>query len=448
MKPESQGKKQRTPIIFRDCITLSDGQKKLTDIFTYTILTATVASMAGVILFYAYSLASMYHGTATAPSLWLLGIFSDFVEVMNFSLKGNPYLYGAGSSYPPIAIAILYPFALICKDVFAQYSNLENIDINEMTSLVARHPEFWLALVLFFFVAMLSIVFLCTRILRLNPRDSIKVSLLVCFSAPSVYSIMRGNTIYFALVFVLLILLLYKSKNPVLREIAYISLAVAGSIKIYPLFFGVFLLKDKKIFASARVAVYFLLIFFGSFMLFSGNSEGANPFIDNLQGFMSDADRLISLKNLSLSSLVYKAVYVFSPTAASSSALGTVSLIILIAVFAVATFTAIITHSNLSRAIICASIIILIPSISYFYVLIFEVIPFLEFIRSYDEISKGKRMCYGAMFLFMMITPFMIPQVYIPYTLILVFMATSEEFGIIKNEFIPWIRSKRSVKAH
>ena len=67
------------------------------------------------------------------------------------------------------------------------------------------------------------------------------------------------------MIFLLLFLLLYKSDNAILRELGYISLVLAGLIKIYPLFFGVFLLKDKKIFASARVAVYFFSIFFLSF---------------------------------------------------------------------------------------------------------------------------------------------------------------------------------------
>ena len=138
--------------LFDNRLTLSTGQTRILNIFFYTMLAATVTTMIGIILFYVYSLAALYHDPEAKTSLWLLTIFSDFVEIMNFSLDDSPYLADVGSSYPPVAIMVLYPFALICKSVFAQYSAREDLDIAELTSLVVRHPQFWVAILLFFFI--------------------------------------------------------------------------------------------------------------------------------------------------------------------------------------------------------------------------------------------------------------------------------------------------------
>ena len=442
-----KSKKPSRILTFNDnCITLSEGQTKVLNIFFYTMLAATVTTMIGIILFYVYSLAALYHDRTTETSLWLLSIFSDFVEIMNFSLDDSPYLDGVGSSYPPVAIMVLYPFALICKSVFSQYASYEHLDVDELTSLVVRHPQFWVALLLFFFTCILSIIFLVTRKYRLDLKATLKMAIVISFSAPFIYAIMRGNTIYFALIFLLLFLFFYNSKSPLLRELALISLAIAGTIKIYPLFFGVFLLNKKKIFASFRVAIYFALIFFISFKFFPGNSGDVDPFVENLQGFMSDAERLSCFRNLSLTALLYKIVHLFSASATESSAFEIANIVILALVFVIATVTATVTRSNLSRAVICASVIILIPSVSYFYVLIFEIIPFMEYLMEYDSLSKRNRIIYGVLFMFLMFTPILLPQFFIPHALIVIFMAACEVYKVTGKEIIPWFKNRKKIK--
>ena len=432
--------------LFDDRLTLSSGQTRVLNIFFYTMLAATVTAMIGIILFYVYSLAALYHDTEAKTSLWLLTIFSDFVEIMNFSLDDSPYLADVGSSYPPIAIMVLYPFALICKGVFAQYSAREDLDIAELTSLVVRHPQFWVAILLFFFICILSIIWLVTRKYKLDLKATLKMAIVISFSAPFIYAIMRGNTIYFALIFILIFLLLYNSDKPMLREIALICLAVAGAIKIYPLFFGVFLLKKKKIFASFRVALYFAVIFFVSFKFFSGSSGDVNPFVENLQGFMSDAERLSCFRNLSLTALLYKIVHLFSPAATESAAFGGVNLALLIILFLAATVTATVTRSNLSRAVICSAVVILIPSVSYYYVVIFEIIPFMEYLMAYDSMSKRSKLIYGIIFMLLMFTPVLLPQFFIPHALSIIFMLSYEIYKVISSEIIPWFKKRSALK--
>ena len=132
-------------------ITFKEPNQRVFDIFHKLIARGTFVAMVAVILYYVYAFAALYNGSTSFD--WLLGIFSDFVEIMNFSLEESPYIV-EGSSYPPIAIAILYPFALICKNVFARFA-YTTLTVDELTSEVMLYPQFWVAILLFFAITAL-----------------------------------------------------------------------------------------------------------------------------------------------------------------------------------------------------------------------------------------------------------------------------------------------------
>lgn len=407
-----------------------DSNKKIYNAFFSIIAVSTVFAMLCIVLYYVYAFAALYRGSAKFD--WLLGIFSDFVVVMNFSLEESPYIVG-DSSYPPIAIAVLYPFALICKEVFSQYEFSE-LTADELTAEVIAYPQFWIAMVLFFVLCSTLIVFLCAKLFEIKGRDILKLAIIITFSAPFVFTAMRGNTIYFALIFLLVFLLLKDSKNPLARELSYLCLALAGAIKIYPLFFGVFLLKDKKLFASIRVALYFALIFALSFFIFGKNLEYLSPFIDNLGGFMSDEVRLLAPNNLSISALLYRTLHIFIPRIdAESVAYSVMGLIGIILVFALSTYAAIATKSNFSRYVICFSVVILIPTISYFYVIIFAILPLLEYIRSYTDLSLKKRVLYFFSFVFLFCTIFIFPKNFILHSFVILLVLSVEIVSVIRE---------------
>lgn len=425
----------------RSANPLSASQNKLLNVFFVSVVLGTMFAMLGIILYYVVAFASKHHGSVGFD--WLLGIFSDFVEIMNASLKDSPYITD-GTSYPPIAVMVLYPFALICKNAFASYSGMEGLTVDELTSHVILHPEFWVALVLFFLICIVSIIFLVVLKYRLDLWASVRVASIITLSAPFVYAIMRGNTIYFALVFLLLFLLLYEDSRPWVREIAYICLVLAGSIKIYPLFFGVYLLHKKKIFASFRIAVYFALLFFLSFQFFQTGIEGVNPFIENLGGFVFNDERWLSLRNLSISSLLYKLFYLISPALAEHTVFTVVNLVVLGLLFLSATLTAILTRSGLARAMIAAGVVILVPTISYFYVLVFSIIPFMEFLMHYNELPLFKKRLYAVSFFLLYFTLFVIPQCFIPHACLILIMLITEEIEVIRGELIPKLKKKKS----
>lgn len=411
-------------------IKFNDSNKRIFNSFFVAITVSTFVAMLCIILYYVFAYASLYKGSSNFD--WLLGIFSDFVVIMNFSLEESPYIVG-DSSYPPIAIAILYPFALICKDIFAIYRYSE-LTAEELTAELTLYPQFWISLVLFFVICSLAIVLLTSRLFGLSGKDMLKLGVIILLSSPFVYAIMRGNTIYFALIFLLLFLVMKDSKNPFVRELGLFCLALAGAIKIYPLFFGVFLLKDKKLFASVRVAIYFAMIFGLSFFFFGSDLENFSPFLDRLGGFMSNELRLLGPTNISISALIYKFLHLFIPKLSSDSLIfGVINLSLLIAVFALSTFCAIATKNDFSRYAICFAIVALIPSISYFYIIIFAILPFLEYIRSYSSMSMTKRIFYFSAFLFLFVTAFLLMKNFIVHSLVILAILAVESISVIRE---------------
>ena len=424
--------------LFASTDPYSISQSKVFRGFTKWIAAGTVLSMLGIIVYYVYAFAALAGGDTSFQ--WLLGIFSDFVAIMSASLGESPYL-AEGASYPPIAIMVLYPFAWICRDVIHTYSATSD-SIDSLTAKVVLDPSFWVAMLLFFVLCSLAIILIIIKMYRLNASTSLLAAILILFSAPFVFAVMRGNTIYFALIFLLLFLLLHEHSNPVVREIAYLCLVMAGSIKIYPLFFGVFLLHKKKIFASVRVGIYFFALFLLSFFLFEAGWKDITPFLENLGGFASSNVRLLGLTNLSVTSILYKIFYLFSPAVADSTAFNVIQLSLIGILFVICTVLAIRTHSVFSRSLLAAAVVILIPSVSYFYVLSFALIPLMEFFKHYDEFSRAKQLRCLVLFGFLFFTPLLLTKCYVPQTIAILILLIFECKDIIQSE--GFLRKKKT----
>ena len=419
--------------LFSRQIPFSPRQNKILNIFFYVIFGTTFVSLLGALLYYVVAFASLSSGNHGFD--WLMGIFSDFVFIMNVSLEESPYLV-EDSSYPPVAIAVLYPFALICKNAFAQYSN-SILTVDELTSAMVLHVEFWIALVLFFLICSAAIILALIYKYRVPPIQSIKLAIIVLCCAPFVYAVMRGNTIYFALIFLLLFLLLYESESALLREISYVCLAISGLIKIYPLFFGVFLLHRKKIWASVRVGIYTVSGFILSFMLFKRGLKDIEHFINNLSGFSENEIRLDAGNNMSLTALIYKIFGIFTDEPEALMSYTAVNLACIILLFLSATFFAVLAKSDFSRYVIATAVVVLIPSISYFYVLVFSILPFMEYLAHYDELPKYKQRLYFWLFAFLLFTPLIITQFFLPHTLVLLTMVIVECLSVYKTDLKP-----------
>ncbi|SDM38464.1 DUF2029 domain-containing protein [Lachnospira pectinoschiza] len=72
------------------------------------------------------------------------------------------------------------------------------------------------------------------------------VSITLCYSIGVIYAIKRGNIILPTIALIMYFLNNYDNKSKFKRNMALTCLAVAANLKLYPVFFGIILIKEKK----------------------------------------------------------------------------------------------------------------------------------------------------------------------------------------------------------
>ncbi len=298
-------------------------------------------------------------------------LFSDFSEVLTFSVSSSPYECYK-TSYPPLAILLFRPIGFLCS-----------------ASAKTSHADFlaspvYIGVYTAYFVSGVALVCLAFKKLVGKFCDSkafLHSCLLFGFSGGILHSFFRGNVIITALLFTMLFLAFKDSENKVLRELSLICLALAGAIKIYPLIFGAFLLNKKRFIDSLKVGVYFVLLFVLPFLAFDGGFENIRLFWENMTTFQYGQERLYQLSNMSVSGLILKLFSLFEQTPTVVFLAEVLSKSCMILAFILCAFVAVFTKNNIRRALACAVAVCIIPSVSYYYVTVFMVIPLAYYFR-------------------------------------------------------------------
>ena len=184
--------------------------------------------------------------------------YMDFFHSVNNTRFGNPY--NNLSNYPPLALLFYrVMFHIIPNDLLGE--NGFDLRITQMGQM---------SLVFYYVGCLSAISFLIEKLSRLdrNETNLIKVSFLV--SAPVIFTIERGNLILFVLVCSMFYVSNYESRKWYVRELAYISLAIASAMKIYPAILGLFLISPQKVWTTLRTILYGILFFFLPFAFYGG----------------------------------------------------------------------------------------------------------------------------------------------------------------------------------
>lgn len=359
------------------------------------ILLFTAAIGGGAALIYLlYLAANAYAGTGV--KFFYPRIFCDFAQVAYCSVCKDAYSPEIGSSYSALSLFILAPFALIFKkDLNKIEYVVESAEWGVPNMQLMSSWRFWVAFLLFYAICFAALFFLIRRLVGKNTDEGRNIFWIFLLSAPALYAVIRGNMILTSLIFALIFLNWYKDESIWKRELAILSLAVSGVLKLYPLFFCAFLLHDKKWFGTARMFFYFILLYLLPSLAYNGGISG---YLENLFGFAVGGNRLSYLGNISFASLIYKIVYY--PTKWLGVVLpGWVDILcmalgfLLLLMFAVA---AVVTDDTLKRAILSICAIALVPPVSYFYVMIFSLIPFMEYFREFEQhaVAENKQ-CFA-----------------------------------------------------
>lgn len=202
-------------------------------------------------------------------------IFADFYNPIYYSHNKNPYLFSLNlppdpeRAYPPLAYLISY--------LFSRFTDFENI-----SALVAwQTPILMIVSILFFSLISLLFFILLYENLNIRKNEKIFVIFILFCSSIFLFSLERGNLVILSSLLTSFYLFNYSNFNKYIKELSFISLALAAGLKIFPAVFGLILIFEKRYKEAFRLIFYGLIVFLIPFLFFEGGLRNINLLIAN-----------------------------------------------------------------------------------------------------------------------------------------------------------------------
>lgn len=291
-----------------------------------------------------------------------------FMDFFNSVVDCSGDAYGeSGVIYPPLVV-LFYKFC-------SMFFNIDSMKASEVR-------ETSLGMIIFVCFTIVSYILFAKLIYKYKNGSFANKSLFAfftLFSFPMIYLIERGNIIVLVLPLLLYFVNEYDSDVKYKRHLAYICLAISVAIKIYPVFFGLLLLKKKKNFKNILLCIFYGAVFFFVPFIFVGGFSQLGVLIHNIlytssmfgsKGFGFK----VSISNtFSLFGHVFNHVRLFETA-------GTMFLIITVLA---GLFLILFNKWNEDWKIyaVILLIIILVPGFSYIYSVAYMIIPLLFFLN-------------------------------------------------------------------
>lgn len=291
-----------------------------------------------------------------------------FMDFFNSVVDCSGDAYGeSGVIYPPLVV-LFYKFC----SMFFNIGSMKASEVRETS----------LGMIIFVCFTIVSYILFAKLIYKYKNGSFANKSLFAfftLFSFPMIYLIERGNIIVLVLPLLLYFVNEYDSDVKYKRHLAYICLAISVAIKIYPVFFGLLLLKKKKNFKNILLCIFYGAVFFFVPFIFVGGFSQLGVLIHNIlytssmfgsKGFGFK----VSISNtFSLFGHVFNHVRLFETA-------GTMFLIITVLG---GLFLILFNKWNEDWKIyaVISLIIILVPGFSYIYSVAYMIIPLLFFLN-------------------------------------------------------------------
>lgn len=212
----------------------------------------------------------------------------DFFHSIEYVRGAEPYAKFS-TLYPPLANLLFYFFySLIPRDLSNCWED------SYLTSVLARGSEMDLRthqapMIIFLVFLMLCcwlVVVLVTYALQGKPRGRANlVALCILLSPGMLFALERGNIVLLVVPLTLFFVLFRNARSAFVRELSLISLAIAAGLKLYPAFFGILLLRDKKYGAALRAIVYGILSVIVPFLFFKEGLQGISIWLTTVFQF-------------------------------------------------------------------------------------------------------------------------------------------------------------------
>ncbi|MGN0819581.1 MAG: glycosyltransferase family 87 protein [Christensenellaceae bacterium] len=383
-----------------------------------------VALCSVLLIVLTVALSVYYGGIAPAAAMVRKWAFSDFGQVAYFTLCKNPYKNTFTTMYLPINFLFMLPFVFFAKDnlkyfYFDSLSGQPTYDqLLDFNVQLTSCWEFWVGLILYF-VVIITVIGLA--LYKLRKWDSKKqffyLYTALIFSGFIAFGIFRGTNVFVSMLMIVLFVLLKDSDKKWQKELALVALALSGALKLYPLIFGVLLLKQKRWFESVRVAGYFALFALLPFLIYEQPVATFRLYINNLFTFAFGEGRIGNPMNLSAQSLV---IWFFDKCGLSQNGfvkiLGTLSMLI---TFLASVFVALRTQSKYVSVTAACLGLMLVPSVSYYYTASFFMVAIVLLIDDYGKLGKTQLRLHLAMYALLAFLPLSATTWYIAHTLLM-----------------------------
>ena len=166
-------------------------------------------------------------------------LFGDHFDSMMYSID-HPYTI-QHVIYPPLITAF---YALLGWAALPYASAIGD----NLSQQFANSPVGMMGFICTMIVALIALNYLFHYVLDKEFGGTCTSVVFCCLllSTPFIYAIERGNCIYYSVIFLILFLLGYKSEDKKIRYLAYVCLAIATSIKMFPIMFAFLLLRDRR----------------------------------------------------------------------------------------------------------------------------------------------------------------------------------------------------------
>ncbi len=335
---------------------------------------------------------------------------------------GNPYLREVGTNYPALAVLV---FKLFRFGIPAEI-------LEEGGKVLRTYQNPWIIFMLYNGVLIWVFCVSINYKLKLGYWDKALFFAVCLFSFPVLFALERGNLINLAFVLTLFFFCFYDEENKVLKELAFLALAIAAAIKIYPAIFGFLLLKQHRIKECIRLVIYGVFCFVTPFFWFGGLKavwsfvNGILFFTNNRTTTASEISDVISASEASPTAVTimppsYGYNFSFSNMCkVFQEILGmhvpdkivSIGLICLSVVLLIAAFT---TRERWKELLSYTLLLVLLPSFSGAYAMLFLFIPFVEYLNTKIEckrLSESTAMNFVyALLMLLLLVPWALPNV-------------------------------------
>ena len=159
----------------------------------------------------------------------------DFFNMLALIGTGNPYNYSA--NYPALCFLILKIFYhLVPYDIVYSENGIQGVFLRQ-------YMPTQLAYTICIFIS----IFVIYKLMKYMQKEeeNLMLQFVIFFSGPMLFTIERGNFVLLAFIMTWFYVLFYDNDDFKIRVFAYLALAIAAGIKIYPALFGVLTVSSR-----------------------------------------------------------------------------------------------------------------------------------------------------------------------------------------------------------